>query len=107
MALGVSGIRGEPRWPVKYDQPLRCTRRPFCYCGRERMWRRAHTRNVVKTMQAFRGAKRPGDWGQVIPKMPEDKENRGGYDGVRTCDTYHVKVVQDTNSRVKSKRKDR
>jgi hypothetical protein len=31
----------------------------------------------------------------------------GGHDRDRTCDPYHVKVVRDTNSRVKSKRKDR
>jgi hypothetical protein len=31
----------------------------------------------------------------------------GGHDRDRTCDPYHVKVVQSTNSRVKSKRKGR
>src|ERR1700693_5663229 len=50
-------------------------------------------------------SKASGDWGQVIPKMLKDKENRGGHDSDRTCDTYHVKVVRDTNSRVKSNEK--
>jgi hypothetical protein len=31
----------------------------------------------------------------------------GGHDRDRTCDPYHVKVVRNTNSRVKSKRKGR
>jgi hypothetical protein len=35
---GGSGIRREPRWPVKYDHShWRCTRRRFWSCGSARM----------------------------------------------------------------------
>ncbi len=39
--------------------------------------------------------------------QPSQSSGDGGRDRDRTCDPYHVKVVQSTNSRVKSKRKGR
>jgi hypothetical protein len=49
--------------------------------------------------------KASGDWGQVIPKMLKDKEIVVGATAIEPRDTYHVKVVRNTNSRAKSKRK--
>jgi hypothetical protein len=40
-------------------------------------------------------------------KIPGSAGLGGGHDRDRTCDPYYVKVVRDTNSRVKSKRKGR
>jgi len=44
---------------------------------------------------------------RVFPEPQKKQRVGGGHDRDRTCDPYHVKVVQDTNSRVKSKRNGR
>ena len=44
---------------------------------------------------------------RAFPEPQKKQRLDGGHDRDRTCDPYHVKVLRDTNSRVKSKRKGR